>query len=200
MRIFINRHDGLDIDRILSMNIPNIAPAYGGVRGRTMSSRHLSYAWRMLMDAGVRSMIDLRDKDTSNKLPHLCERYGIEYFHYPVNSQAQRIESMVALMPRFCELISKGGFYISCAMGLHRTDIALCTYWMFHGADKGIAPSPILGYRRDCGHGIQKIMHVLNSIYKYMIEKNGVEPITPEAFKARKKVIVELSENRYYRI
>ena len=118
----------INIDRILQTNIPDIAPVYGGVRGRTMSSRHQSYAWPALDEAGVKRVIDLRDVDSSNKLPLLCDKYGMEYFHYPVNNHAKQVESMVALMPQFCEMIDKGDFYIACAMGLHRTDIALCTY------------------------------------------------------------------------
>ena len=128
-------------------------------------------------------MIDLRDVDSSNKLPFLCDKYGMEYFHYPVNNHAKQVESMVALMPQFCEMIDKGDFYIACAMGLHRTDIALCTYWVFYAADKGIAPPPIRGYRQEDGHNTSKIMYVLNSIYKYMTEKNGVEPIPKEDLK-----------------
>ena len=56
---------------------------------------------------------------------------------------------MVELFPFFCEKIDNGDFYIACAMGLHRTDIALCTYWVFYAADKGIAPPPIRGYRQE---------------------------------------------------
>lgn len=183
--------DTLDIDRVLATNIPDIAPVYGGVRGRTMSSRHQSYAWLALVEAGVKSVIDLRDVDASDKLPHLCEKYGMEYFHYPVNNHAKQVENMVTLLPQFCEMIDKGRFYIACAMGLHRTDIALCTYWVFYAADKGIAPPPIRGYRQDCGHDTNKIMCVLNSIYKYMIAQNGVEPFPIDVFKARKMVINE---------
>ena len=186
----------INIDRIIQTNIPDIAPVYGGVRGRTMSSSHQSYAWPTLVEAGVKRVIDLRDVDSSNKLPFLCDKYGMEYFHYPVNNHAKQVESMVALMPQFCEMIDKGDFYIACAMGLHRTDIALCTYWVFYAADKGTAPPPIRGYRQEDGHNTSKIMYVLNSIYKYMTEQNGVEPIPMETFKARKKVINELSKEK----
>lgn len=186
----------MNIDRIIQTNIPDIAPVYGGVRGRTMSSRHQSYAWPALVEAGVKRVIDLRDVDSSNKLPFLCDKYGMEYFHYPVNNHAKQVESMVNLMPQFCEMIDKGDFYIACAMGLHRTDIALCTYWVFYAADKGIAPPPIRGYRQEEGHDTSKIMYVLNSIYKYMTEQNGVEPIPMETFKERKKVINENSKEK----
>lgn len=34
----------MDIERILQTNIPDLAPVYGGIKGRTMSSRHQSYS------------------------------------------------------------------------------------------------------------------------------------------------------------
>lgn len=185
----------MNIERILQTQIPDIAPVYGGVRGRTMSSRHQAYAWTALVEAGIKRVIDLRDVDASNRLPFLCQQYGMEYFHYPVNNHAAQVESMVKLMPQFCQLIDEGDFYIACAMGLHRTDIALCTYWVFYAADKGIASPPIRGYRQEDGHDTSKIMHVLNSIYRYMTEQNGAEPMPMEVFKARKGTINEFSKN-----
>lgn len=40
----------MDIDRIIRTQIPDIAQVYGGVRGRTMSSRHQTYAWPALVE------------------------------------------------------------------------------------------------------------------------------------------------------
>ena len=51
----------MNINRILALNIPDIHPAYGGVRGKTMSSRSLGYAWPVIKDAGVHTIIDLRN-------------------------------------------------------------------------------------------------------------------------------------------
>ena len=181
----------INIDRIIQTNIPDIAPVYGGVRGRTMSSRHQSYAWPALVEAGVKRVIDLRDVDSSNKLPFLCDKYGMEYFHYPVNNHAKQVESMVALMPQFCEMIDKGDFYIACAMGLHRTDIALCTYWVFYGADKGKEPPTLQGYLKESGHDTSKILRVLNAFYDKLMERDGKEPMSIEEFKRRKQVINE---------
>ncbi len=183
----------MDIQKIMQTQIPDIAPVYKGVRGRTMSSRHQNYAWSAVREAGIKVIIDLRDCDSSDRLPRLCEANGIDYFHYPVDNAARCVESMVKLMPRFCELIDNGDFYIACAMGLHRTDVALCTYWVFHAADKGIEPPSIRGYLLKQGHNTNKIMRVLNAIYVYMKERDGVEPIPQDVFKARKKTIEELS-------
>lgn len=184
----------IDIEKIIQTGIPDIAPVYGGVKGRTMSSRHQSFAWPAIKEAGIKTIIDLREMDKSDKLPNLCKYHGLEYFHYPLDNQARTIVKMVELFPQFCEQIDKGDFYIACAMGLHRTDIALCAYWAFYAADKGIAPPPIHGYRQEYGHDTNKIMRVLNAFYKYKTENEGKEPMPIEVFKKRKSVIIELSK------
>ncbi|MCK8621039.1 hypothetical protein [Prevotella sp. E13-27] len=184
----------INIERIMRTQIPDIAPVYGGVRGRTMSSRHQAYAWPAIKEAGVKTIIDLREMDKSDKLPYLCQYHGLEYFHYPLDNHARTIAQMVELFPQFCEQIDKGDFYIACAMGLHRTDIALCTYWVFYAADKGIEPPPIRGYRHEDGHDTNKIMRVLNAFYQYKAETEGKAPMSIEVFKERKKVINELSK------
>lgn len=186
----------MDVDKIIQTQIPDIAPVYGGVRGRTMSSRHQSYAWSIIVEAGVRTIIDLRDCDSSDRLPRICKEYGLEYFHYPTDNHAKCVASMVQLLPQFCELIDRGDFYIACAMGLHRTDVALCTYWVFYGADKGMAPPQIRGYLQEKGHSTDKIMRVLNAIYAYMTEINGVEPMPKDIFKERKAIVNELSKGK----
>ena len=185
----------IDIERIIQTRIPDIAPVYGGVRGRTMSSRHQSYAWSALKEAGVKTIIDLREMDKSDRLPHLCLYHGLEYFHYPVDNHARTIAQMMELFPKFCEQIDKGDFYIACAMGLHRTDIALCTYWVFYAADKGIEPPPIRGYRQEEGHDTNKIMRILNAFYRYKTETEDKESMPIEVFKKRKKIINELSKS-----
>ena len=185
----------MNIDRILQTQIPDIAPVYGGVRGRTMSSRHQAYAWPALVEAGVKTVIDLREKDYSDRLPKLCEQYGLAYFHYPVEYSKEGIAKMMELFPKLCELIDKGDFYIACAMGLHRTDIALCTYWMFYAADKGIAAPVLHGYQMEKGLGTDKIMRMLNAVYLYMTDCNGTEPMNKTVFHERKSIINDLSKS-----
>lgn len=183
----------IDIDKIMQTGIPDIAPVYGGVRGRTMSSKHQFFAWDIIVDAGIKRIIDLREADKSERLPRICSHFNLGYFHYPVDNAATTIAQMVKLFPQFCEQINQGDFYIACAMGLHRTDIALSTYWVFYGADNGIDPPAIRGYRQEQGHNTNKIMRVLNAFYKFKTEQDGKEPLPVEVFNQRKKVINELS-------
>lgn len=183
----------MEIPKVIDTKIPDVAPVYGGVRGRTLSSRHYTYAWPAIIEAGVKMVIDLRKKDRSDKYPDTCSKAGIGYFHYPVDNDPAVIDSMIELFPQFCEIIDKGDFYISCAMGLHRTDIALCAYWVFHAADNGLEPPPIKGYRRADGHNTDKMMRVLNVMYARMTEINGVVPIPVNVFKERKSIINQQS-------
>ena len=64
----------IDIEKIIQTGIPDIAPVYGGVRGRTMSSRHQSYAWPVIKEAGIKTIIDLREMDKSDKFPYTCKQ------------------------------------------------------------------------------------------------------------------------------
>jgi len=168
----------MDVERILQTKIPDIAPVYGGVRGRTISSHKQAYAWKTIVAAGLKQVIDLRKDD---------------YFHYPIDNDHETIVKMAELFPVFCEKIDEGDFYIACAMGLHRTDIALCTYWMFYAADKGIMPPPIRGYRIEKGMNTSKIMRIVNALYKYWTEQSGIPPIPEETFRERKAKINELA-------
>lgn len=182
----------LDVEKIISTGIPDLAPVYGGFRGRTLSSAKQLHAWKTMMEAGINQVIDLRADYTSDFYSELCRKSGIAYFHYSVSYE--EVEQMARLFPDFCRLIDNGRFYIACAMGLHRTDIALCTYWVFYAADKGIAPPEIRGYRRADGHTTGKIMRILNALYKYWTAQNGKEPMPVEVFRERKDIINELSK------
>ena len=190
------RSEDLDVERILTTKIPDLAQVYGGFRGRTLSSTRQLHAWTTMVESGIIQVIDLRADYSSDFYSELCQRSGIRYFKYPVAYEDVWIAKMVELFPEFCRLIDNGRFYIACAMGLHRTDIALCTYWVFYAADKGIAPPPICGYRNDKGLTTNKIMRMLNAVYKYMTEKNGVEPIPEIVFHERKNIIKELSNKK----
>lgn len=187
----------MDARKVLELNIPDIHPTYGGLRGRTLSSRNQAYAWPVIKEAGVKTIIDLRNDCMSQRMKRLCEEYGMEYFYYPVDNRTDVIENMVEMFPEFCERIDRGDFYIACAMGLHRTDIALCTYWVFYGADNGVEPPALRGYLKETGHNTSKILRVLNAFYDKLCERQGMEPMSIVEFKRRKQVINEQSKKHY---
>ena len=185
----------MDIESVLQTKIPDLTPVYGGVRGRTLSSSHQAYAWRAMKEAGLKQVIDLRQDYMGDRYKNDCEKNGVAYFHYPVHKGKESIANMVMNFDMFCELIDRGDFFISCAQGLHRTDIALCTYWVFYGADKGKEPPVLVGYLKENGHDTGKIFHVLNSFYDYLTEQNGIEPLPIKVFKERKGIIHQMSQS-----
>jgi hypothetical protein len=195
----VKAHSGLeelDVERIMSTGIPDLAQVYGGFRGRTLSSTRQLHAWNAMIESGISQIIDLRADYSSDFYSELCQRSGISYFKYPVAYEDVWVAKMVELFPEFCKLIDNGRFYIACALGLHRTDIALCTYWVFYAADKGIAPPPICGYRKDKGLTTNKIMRMLNAVYKKITEVKGNEPIPEIVFHEQKNIIKELSKGQ----
>ena len=183
----------MDIQKAIETQIPDIHPVYGGIRGRTLSSRKQQHAWKQIIESGVKTIIDLRDTDKSHSLPDSCAMSGIEYFHYPVDNEATTIMRMVENLPEFCERIDRGDFYIACAMGLHRTDIALCVYWLFYGADRGLQAPEIVGYRQKDGHRPDKLLRVINMMHDYMID-NGQTKMEQLTFKERKQIILQMTK------
>ena len=74
----------LDIERIIQTGIPDIAPVYGGVRGRTLSSHKLACAWSTVVSAGLKQVIELRKDRSEDRFPEMCSQGGVEYFYYPM--------------------------------------------------------------------------------------------------------------------
>lgn len=191
----------MNTDLILNTGIQNIATVYCGVRGTTLSSRHNMRHWRTIVDSGVRTIIELRDEDHSDRLCRMCETYGIRYIAFPMDSHSVPNEVIAPGLQEFFELIDSGDFYIACAMGLHRTDMALSIYWMFHGADNGMNPPILRGHIAD-GELVldrlnNKVFRRLNSLYTYLAENNVIPVPERTTFVQRKRDLIEFNRNIY---
>ena len=190
----------MNAESILSTGIANIDTVYGGVRGTTLSSRHNMRYWQTVVDSGIRTIIELRDEDHSDRLCRMCEIHGIRYFAFPMDSHSVPNEVIASRLQEFFELIDNGDFYIACAMGLHRTDMALSIYWMFHGAEKGLPPPYLKGHfpnttatgREYVDPG--RIFRRLNSLYNYLSENIFFDIPDRDTFAMRRKMLVEHSK------
>ena len=187
----------MNTELILSTNIQNLATVYGGVRGTTLSSRHNMRYRQTVVDSGIRTIIELRDEDHSDRLYRMCEISGIRYFAFPMDSHSVPNELIAYRLQEFFELIDNGDFYIACAMGLHRTDMALAIYWMFHGADNSIDPPILRGHIADgelvLGRLNNKVFRRLNSLYAYLMENNVIPIPDRETFAQRKKDLIDFN-------
>ena len=187
----------MNTELILNTGIQNIATVYGGVRGTTLSSRHNMRHWQTVVDSGIRTIIELRDEDHSDRLCRMCEIHGIRYFAFPMDSHNVPNEVIAPRLQEFFELIDNGDFYIACAMGLHRTDMALSIYWMFHGADNGMKPPILRGHIADGKLVLDrlnnKVFRRLNSLYAYLMDNNVVHIPDRETFSQRKKDLIDFN-------
>ena len=192
----------MNTELLLNTGIQNIAPVYGGVRGTTLSSRHNMRYWQRVVDSGVRTIIELRNEDHSDRLCKMCEMYGIRYFAFPMDSHSVPNEAIAPRLREFFELVDNGDFYIACAMGLHRTDMALSVYWKFHGADIGINP-PILKGHIENGKLVldrlnNKVFRRLNSLYSYLTNNNVIPVPDRETFAQRKRDLIDFNRLQLY--
>ena len=187
----------MNTELILNTGIQNIATVYGGVRGITLSSRHNMRYWQKVVDSGIRTIIELRDEDHSDCLCRMCDTYGIRYFAFPMDSHSVPNKVIASQLHEFFELIDNGDFYIACAMGLHRTDMALAIYWMFHGADNSMNPPILRGHIVD-GELVldrlnNKVFRRLNSLYAYLMDNNVIHIPNRETFAQRKKDLIDFN-------
>jgi hypothetical protein len=85
--------------------------------------------------------------------------------------------------------LDAGQFYISCAMGLHRTDIALCLYWVFHAVDKGAPPPLLKGYVGSTPGRIGTLMRMLNTMQKKFTDVGNRIGLPADVCNQRKKIL-----------
>ena len=129
---FVNKSNAL-YESLKRYPIVDLAPVYDkGVRGRTMSGRGSNWLLAKVRDAGVKTIIDLRTADHTDRYDRNVAEAGMEYHSLPIDSKNTGVHQIIASLPLLFELMDKGGFYIACAMGRHRTDIAIALYYVMH--------------------------------------------------------------------
>lgn len=169
---------------------------YGrGVRGRTLSGRGNRHLLGKIRNAGVRVIIDLRTQDHTDRFDRNVADAGLEYFHIPVDGRNADAQGIISAMPGLFRLLDDGGFYIACAMGLHRTDIALALYYVFHpSVPYGDVPE-MRGHRKDGRFRCDDIAARLNSVMRSMtteaLASLGLPPDYEQEFNRRKRMLFE---------
>ena len=131
--LFVNKPNAL-YESLKQYPIVDLAPVYDkGVRGRTMSGRGSNWLLAKVRDASVKVIIDLRTADHTNRYERNVAEARLEYHSLPIvpiDSKNTDVHQIIGSLPLLFELMDKGGFYIACAMGRHRTDIAIALYYV----------------------------------------------------------------------
>lgn len=136
---------------VLELKIDNLYPTInGGYRGCSLSSKRNSWSLPKFFEAGIETIIDLRTADHTDRFRRQCEEVGFEYYHFPLDSKNTPTEEIVVFLPELIRIIDRGNFYIACAMGLHRTDIALSLYYLFN-PNQEIPIPELIGHKLDNG-------------------------------------------------
>jgi len=150
-------------DSILNLPIPNIGRVSEHiVRGETLwASRNRKYI-DAVKESGVDCIIDFRTADFTDKFSEICAAKGIEYHHFPIDKANQRDDELLRELPELFDLLDKRNCYISCQQGLHRTDIALAIYYMFH--EISFVPD-LWGHKKSGNFRCDDIMRRINSLY-----------------------------------
>lgn len=180
----------LDIPKISRLGIPNFyITNYNGIRGESLSSPKNRRFLKPLKNCGVTSIIDLREKYASNQFEELCAANGFNFLKFPINSVGVPDDVVILNMPQLFDYLDKGNYYIACAQGLHRTDIALALNYMFN--PKTTEPPYLIGHIRGNQLKTEDITRRLNSVYKNLTENSlnnfGWDKYDEDTFFQRKK-------------
>lgn len=125
------------------------APDNNGVRGKTPLSGNIkALRWKLkkAQEAGIERVIDLRaDGECSSSARRLLDEMGIEYVNFPIDDEQWSLSSLNSIT-EYIKTINKGDFYVGCANGQARTDIAIAINYVFNPKAKNI---PYLYYGSD---------------------------------------------------
>jgi len=188
----------IDMDKLIAFGIPNLKAVKEngtiiGVRGESLSGKNRKYLWAV-KKAGIDSIIDLRATDHSRSFKSICEAAGYSYLHFPVDQAHTSDEKIIQNLPLLIETINQGGFYIACAMGLHRTDIALALCWLFN--PKAQEPPILHGHHRNGIFRFEDIYRRANSVYRSLTGEDkaawGWDEDFNRDFNARKKILTRM--------
>ncbi|MCD8024484.1 MAG: hypothetical protein LUE64_03005 [Candidatus Gastranaerophilales bacterium] len=189
----ICKKDKFNAEKLEELNIPNFAYTCNeGIRGESLSSKRNRKFLKPIKNAGIETVIDLRDGYTSKNYRQMCNDCGLKYYNFPVDSSSVDDRTIIDNMPLMFDAINRGRFYIACAQGLHRTDIALAINYVFN--PKAIDVPEMRGHFRDYGFKTDDISRRLNSIHgaltKEDLKKIGWDDTFEEEFTKRKSELI----------
>lgn len=182
--------------------IVDLAPVYDrGVRGRTLSARRSNWLLVKLRESGVKEIIDLRTFDHTDRYDKGVADAGLEYHNIPIDSRRTDVHQIIASLPTLFGLMDRGNFYIFCAMGRHRTDIAIALYYVLHPSVPFEDVPEMKGHRNieKKFFRFEDIATRLNSVMKAMspdeLDLLGLPADYESEFNRRKKHLFDVNRN-----
>lgn len=186
-------NNSINIQKIKDLNIAHFRLIdSNSVRGVTLAKQPISILYE-LKDAGIDTYIDLRHTGGDDtKLAAKCNEAGIDYFNlklrknipvfnniqgtkYSTKEFAEYVDNFSNHLKNFFELMDKKKLYMSCELGLHRTDIAVSMHYLFNRQEP-VSP-PLLShmyFKEENNHTNEYIGYIKN-LYRNLKTYNKAE-------------------------
>lgn len=188
----------IDIDRLKELNITNLqCIGKSGVRGESLSADRNYKFIPKVKECGIETIIDLRTADHTDKFKAKCQKFGLNYIHIPIDSKVTSDREILDNLPTLFKAIEDGKFYIACAQGKHRTDIAFAINYLFNPKHPPTPPK-MYGHVENGKMRSQDIFRRANSLLKSMTPEDkatlGWNEKFEQTFKQRKQKLIEFNE------
>lgn len=185
-------------DDLKDVTIPNLQVINSiNLRGESLShKRNIAFLPR-IKNLGIKRIIDLKTSDHSEKFKQKVIDLGMEYLHFPVDSCGISDDKILEDLPLFFKAMDEGNYYIACAQGLHRTDIALSINYLFNKNTK--TPPVLYGHIQKDKVRYDDIFKRTNSLLAKIKKDLSQNPnshfynFDEEIYKAKKKKLMELN-------
>ena len=141
----------IDINRLKGLDIPHFRLIDSkSVRGMCLAKKN-PQIFTELVESGINTIIDLR-KEGSNESNYAknCWENGLEnmgFFNLPNTKKESSAEFKIMMndfvkqLKYFFYLMDKGGVYMGCLLGLHRTDLAVCMNYLLNPEEPQTPPT-----------------------------------------------------------
>lgn len=171
-------------ERLQALPITDLAPVFdNGARGRTMSASSCNWLLSKVCEAGVKTIIDLRTADHTDKFCKKVHDAGLTYHHIAIDSKNTDVREIIASLLDFFAWLDEGDFYMACAMGLHRTDIAISIYYVFHPSVPYDSVPELRGHRKQGSLRFDDIARRLNSIMNALTPEDLIRLGLPDGYR-----------------
>ncbi len=185
------KYDNVNID------IPNLHSLDSqGLRGESLSIKKNQRFLPALKNLGIKHIIDLKTSDFSKNFQYKVEENSMTYLHFPMDAKNTSDRQIIEILPELFNIINNGDFYIACAQGLHRTDIALSVNYIFNKNETGNPPI-LYGHIENSSVRFSDIFRRTNSIFNSLTDEDrkklGLEDFDEEKYKAKKKELMDFN-------
>lgn len=199
---FYKKYNNLDINNVDFESLKNLKITNfqivdnKGVRGESLSAKRNYRFLSKIKDYGIERVIDLRTADYTPKFKLKCNSNGLDYMHIPIDAKTTPAKDIIKNLPKLFKALDEGKYYIACAQGRHRTDIAFAMNYLFN--PKAQKVPKMYGHIKDGKLRYDDICSRANSIMKEITpedkQKLGWTAEFEKDFEKRKQTLIKFNE------